>query len=96
MNSCHVQGRRKADAAGFAYANIIEATQNVEGLTYRPRTAETRQVYELILEAVHSAIGDQAQHIVRSAADNVLEGLKTNSLKDFDKKKEIEETVLST
>ncbi|KIM35850.1 hypothetical protein M413DRAFT_449581 [Hebeloma cylindrosporum] len=87
--------KRKAEAAGFGYADIIEATQDVEGLTYRPRTAETRQVYELILAAVHSAIGDQAQDIVRSAADTVLEVLKTDSLKDFDKKKEIE-TVLGT
>jgi len=87
--------KRKAEATGFGYADIIEATQDVEGLTYRPRTAETRQVYELILAAVHSAIGDQAQDIVRSAADTVLEVLKTDSLKDFDKKKEIE-TVLGT
>jgi len=87
--------KRKAEAAGFGYADIIEATQDVEGLTYRPRTAETRQVYELILAAVHSSIGDQAQDIVRSAADTVLEVLKTDSLKDFDKKKEIE-TVLGT
>ena len=68
-------------------------TQDVEGLTYRPRTAETRQVYELILAAVHSSIGDQTQDIVRSAANTVLEVLKTASLKDFDKKKDIE-TVL--
>jgi pre-mRNA-splicing helicase BRR2 len=87
--------KRKAEAAGFGYADIIEATQDVEGLTYRPRTAETRQVYELILAAVHSSIGDQAQDIVRSAADTVLEVLKTDTLKDFDKKKEIE-TVLGT
>jgi pre-mRNA-splicing helicase BRR2 len=50
-------------------------------------------VYELILGAVHSSIGDQAQDIVRSTADTVFEVLKTDSLKDLDKKKEIE-TVL--
>ena len=36
--------KRKAEAAGFGYTDIIEATQDVEGLTYRPRTAETREV----------------------------------------------------
>lgn len=82
--------KRRAELSSFGYADIIEATQDVEGLTYRPRTAETRQVYELILAAVHSSLGDQAQDIVRSAADTVLEVLKTDSLKDFDKKKEIE------
>ncbi|KAJ3514868.1 hypothetical protein NLJ89_g2119 [Agrocybe chaxingu] len=85
--------KRKADFAGFGYADIIEATQDVEGLTYRPRTAETREVYELILSAVHTALGDQAQDIVRSAADTVLETLKTEGMKDFDKKKEVEEVT---
>ena len=40
--------RRAAEASGFGYTDILEATQDVEGLTYRPRTAETREVYELI------------------------------------------------
>lgn len=85
--------RKRAEAAGFGYADIIEATQDVEGLTYRPRTAETREVYELVLSAVHRAVGDQAQDVVRSAADAVLETLKNDDMKDFDKKKEIEEVL---
>jgi pre-mRNA-splicing helicase BRR2 len=84
------QQKRRTENAGFGYTDIIEATQDVEGLTYRPRTAETREVYELILSAVHTALGDQAQDIVRSAADAVLEILKTDTLKDFDKKREVE------
>lgn len=85
--------RKAAEAAGFGFTDIIEATQDVEGLTYRPRTAETREVYELILATVHQTLGDQAMDIVRSAADTVLETLKNESLKDFDKKKEIEEIL---
>src|SRR5258708_26376844 len=85
--------KRKADFSGFGYADIIEATQDVEGLTYRPRTAETRDVYELILSTVHLALGDQAQDVVRSAADTVLETLKNENMKDFDKKKEVEEVL---
>ncbi|GLB39382.1 putative sec63-domain-containing protein [Lyophyllum shimeji] len=84
--------KRKAEL-GFGYTDIIEATQDVEGLTYRPRTAETREVYELILSSVHTALGDQAQDIVRSAADTVLETLKNENMKDFDKKREIEEVL---
>lgn len=87
--------RKAADTVGFGYTDIIEATQDVEGLTYRPRTAETREVYELILSTVHQALGDQAQDIVRSAADAVLESLKNENLKDFDKKKEVEEILSS-
>ena len=85
--------KRKTETAGFGYTDIIEATQDVEGLTYRPRTTETRETYELILSSVHQALGDQAQDIVRSAADTVLESLKNESMKDFDKKKEIEEVL---
>lgn len=85
--------KRKAETTGFGYTDIIGATEGVEGLTYRPRTAETREVYELILSSVHTALGDQAQDIVRSAADMVLESLKNESMKDFDKKKEIEEVL---
>ncbi|KIP11835.1 hypothetical protein PHLGIDRAFT_124513 [Phlebiopsis gigantea 11061_1 CR5-6] len=85
--------RRAAETSGFGYTDIIEATQDVEGLTYRPRTAETREVYELILSSVHQALGDQAQDVVRSAADAVLEGLKNENLKDFDKKKEVEDVL---
>ncbi|KAF7771727.1 hypothetical protein Agabi119p4_6038 [Agaricus bisporus var. burnettii] len=85
--------RRKAEGAGFGPADIIESTQGVEGLTYRPRTLETREVYELMLSSVHTALGDQAQDIVRSAADAVLESLKSDALKDFDKKREIEDVL---
>lgn len=84
--------RREAEA-GFGYTDIIEATQDVEGLTYRPRTAETREVYEMILSSVHRALGDQAQDVIRSAADTVLEALKNDNIKDYDKKKEVEEVV---
>ncbi|KDQ53780.1 hypothetical protein JAAARDRAFT_136540 [Jaapia argillacea MUCL 33604] len=85
--------RRQEAAAGYGYSDIIEATQDQEGLTYRPRTAETREVYELILSSVHQALGDQSQDVVRSAADTVLETLKNENMKDFDKKKEVEEVV---
>jgi pre-mRNA-splicing helicase BRR2 len=85
--------KRTAAATGFGYADILEATQDVEGIRYQPRTAETRTVYELMLGMVHRALGDQAQDVVRSAADTILETLKTEGLKDFDKKKEVEEIL---
>lgn len=89
------QRRRPETSAYGNHSNIIEATQDTEDLVYRPRTAETREVYELILSTVHRALGDQAQDIVRSAADTVLETLKDESMKDFDKKRDVED-VLAT
>ena len=84
---------KRRTETGFGFADIIEATQDVEGLTYRPRTAETREVYEFMLSAVHQTLGDQAQDIIRSATDTVLESLKNENMKDFDKKKEIEDIL---
>lgn len=66
----------------------------VEGLDYRPRTAETRSVYELILSQVHSLLGDTPPAMVRSAADMILGYLKDDQLRDLDRKREIE-TLLS-
>ncbi|KAL1719126.1 Sec63 Brl domain-containing protein [Schizophyllum commune] len=85
--------KRKAESSRFMAADIIEATQDLEDLTYRPRTAETREIYSLMLAAVNSALGDEAPDVVRSATDVVLEVLKNEAVKDFDKKKEIEEVV---
>lgn len=82
--------KRSASNKGYGYSNILEATQDMEGLDYRPRTAETTQVYELILSVVHSILGDTPQDTIRSAADVALGVLKDESLKDFDKKREIE------
>lgn len=84
--------KRRAEL-GFGYTDIIEATEDLEGLTYRPKTAETKEVYELVLSSVHQSLGDQAQDVVRSAADTVLETLKNENMKDFDKKKEVEDIL---
>ncbi|KAF8808479.1 Sec63-domain-containing protein [Phlegmacium glaucopus] len=54
------------------------------GLTYRPRTLETLQAYQIILSSVHTLLGDQAQDIVRSAADEVLETLKKETVNHDD------------
>lgn len=85
--------RRKAPqvtSATSQYNDILAATEDLEGLTYRPKTSETREVYELLLGQVHQSLGDQAQDVIRSATDTVLEILKSEDLKEFDKKKEIE------
>lgn len=68
----------------------MDSLVTVEGLDYRPRTSETRAVYELILASVHSLLGDTPPAMVRSAADMILSYLKDDQLKDLDKKREVE------
>ncbi|KAI8977390.1 Sec63 Brl domain-containing protein [Mycotypha africana] len=89
--------RRKKEENAFnrayGYSSVLSATEDWEGLNYRPRTKETREAYEHILAFVYEHLGDQARDVIRSAADDVLETLKTDTLKDFDKKKEIESVI---
>ncbi|PCH39214.1 hypothetical protein WOLCODRAFT_158760 [Wolfiporia cocos MD-104 SS10] len=74
------QPKRRVEATGFGSLDIIDATQDVEGLTHRPRTAGTHE--------------DQAHDVIHSAADTILETLKNENMKDFDKK-EIEEVKIT-
>ncbi|KAJ5157620.1 uncharacterized protein N7482_008720 [Penicillium canariense] len=68
----------------------------VEGLKYRPRTPATRATYDLILTITGTNLGDVPHEVVRSAADAVLELLKDEDMKDFDKKKEIDDLLGSS
>jgi pre-mRNA-splicing helicase BRR2 len=68
----------------------------VEGLKYRPRTQATQETYSLISMIVARNLGDVPNTVIRSAADAVLEYLKDEEMKDFDKKKEIDDILGST
>ncbi|PCH37367.1 hypothetical protein WOLCODRAFT_158093 [Wolfiporia cocos MD-104 SS10] len=72
------QPKRRVEATGFGSLDIIDATQDVEGLTHHPRTAGTHEVHD----------------VIHSAADTILETLKNENMKDFDKK-EIEEVKIT-
>lgn len=72
------------------FANVLQASAELDGLHYIPRTDETRGVYELILAMVQSALGDQTTEVVRSATDTAIEILKDDNMRDLDKKREIE------
>lgn len=84
--------RRHAEQSRDAnrYSNILEAAEDQGELTYRPRTSETREAYELLLGSVHKVLGDQTEATVRSATDVVLQYLKSEDLKEFDRKKEVQ------
>jgi pre-mRNA-splicing helicase BRR2 len=85
-----IRRAQERSTARFGAADVLESVALTEGLRYRPRTTETREVYELMLGLVHHNLGDQTQEVVRSATDAVLEGLKRDDLKEFDKRKEVE------
>lgn len=89
----NIRRQQEKTNARFGTADVLEAVAELEGLRYRPRTAETREVYDLMLGLVHQTLGDQTQEVVRSATDAVLESLKNEDLKEFDKRKEAESVL---
>jgi pre-mRNA-splicing helicase BRR2 len=66
------------------------SAKNYVGLFYRPSTRETKQTYELLLSFIQGFLGDVPRDVLYNAADEVLAYLKDESLRDKDKKKEIE------
>ncbi|KAF7506948.1 hypothetical protein GJ744_011079 [Endocarpon pusillum] len=86
--------RKRGEPAQMRGAGILSAGEAlIEGIKYRPRTPATRATYDLLLTLTANALGDVPHEVVRSATDAVLETLKNESLKDFDKKKEIDDLV---
>lgn len=61
-----------------------------EDVIYRPRQKETRQVYNQILNIVQSNFSDVPLDTLKAAVDEVLAILKTDNMKDVDRKNEIE------
>ncbi|KAJ4295696.1 Pre-mRNA-splicing helicase BRR2 [Collariella sp. IMI 366227] len=86
-----VKSKGKAEARGGGILSGTDAL--IEGIRYRPRTQPTRDAFNLILTIVSGHLGDAPHDVVRSATDAVLEYLKDDDLKDFDKKKEIDDIL---
>lgn len=88
------QRKRKRSEPSTSRGGVL-STGNalIEGLKYRPRTPATRATYDLLLTVTANALGDVPQEVVMSAADAILEFLKDESLKDADKKKEIDDLI---
>lgn len=73
---------------------LSQQDMNIEGLRYRPRTAATKEVYDLIsTEVARKMGGDYGLAVTASATDSILEYLKDDSMKDLDKKKEIDDIL---
>jgi pre-mRNA-splicing helicase BRR2 len=88
------QRKRKGESSQLRGTAVLGTAELfVEGIQYRPRTQATRATFDLIMTLVAGNLGDVPHEVVRSAADAVLEYLKDDDLKDFDKKKEIDDIL---
>lgn len=73
--------------------SFVSATEELDAVSYRPRTRETRSAYEELLSFVQVSLGDQPHDILRGAAEEVLFLLKDDSLRDPDRIREIEKII---
>ena len=87
------KGKESAARAGGILSSADAA---IEGILYRPRTQPTRDAFNFILSIMAWHLGDVPHDMVRSAADAALQYLKDDDLKDFDKKKEIDDILGET
>lgn len=84
--------KRKRDTAQ-TQMNTSSIDYDVADLRYRPRTQSTRETYELLFTAIRRKLGDVPGAYAVSAVDAILETLKDGEMKDFDKKREIEDLI---
>ncbi|KAK6736456.1 hypothetical protein RB195_019253 [Necator americanus] len=83
--------KKKADEEDFRIMSKSVIGDNTELMgSYKPRTQETKQTYEVILAFIQEAIGDQPRDILCGAADEVLAVLKSEKIREKEKKKEVE------
>jgi pre-mRNA-splicing helicase BRR2 len=85
-----IQKRAKLD---ILRGETVLSTDVTEVSIYRPRTKQTRNIYEQILNALQVPLGDQTPDVLRGAADEVLAAIKTDGILDSERKKNCEEVV---
>ncbi|ORX68028.1 Sec63-domain-containing protein [Linderina pennispora] len=84
---------QRALRTNYGYTNILAATEDIEGVAYRPRSRETRRVWEMILAQARKYLGDQAPEVLMSATDEALAVLKNDNVREREKKKQTEFSV---
>ena len=88
--------RSKRDESQKGHEKLRGVTILTDGLdemleiVYKPSTRETRQTYEVLLNSISDALGDQPRDIIRGAADEVIAVLKNEKLRDKERRKEVE------
>ncbi|KAI6193789.1 hypothetical protein M3Y96_01056000 [Aphelenchoides besseyi] len=60
---------------------------------YKPRTQETKNTFGLLLSYVQESLGDVTQDILVSATEEVLKVLKADSIRENDKRGEVEALI---
>ena len=86
---------KKKSVEKFGHSSIISATQDYLGNVYAPQSKETKLAFEMLLAVIERILGDIPSDVVRSAVDGTLEILKKDTVKDLDKKEQVQELLSS-
>merc|ERR1719320_477467 len=77
-----VQKKAKMD---IQRGETVLSTDVTEMQIYRPRTQQTKSVYEQLLNRLQVPLGDRAPDVLRGAADEVLAAIKTDGVLDSER-----------
>uniref|UniRef100_A0A8C4R7D0 Pre-mRNA-splicing helicase BRR2-like plug domain-containing protein n=1 Tax=Eptatretus burgeri TaxID=7764 RepID=A0A8C4R7D0_EPTBU len=69
---------------------LSEGVEDMVGINYKPRTRDTRETYEVLLSFIQAALGDQPRDILCGAADEVLSVLKSDRLRDAERRRDVQ------
>ncbi|KAF5753328.1 putative RNA helicase [Helianthus annuus] len=90
LSSSEAANNRQSKRRRLQEESVLTSTE--EGV-YQPKTKETRAAYEAMLSVIQQQLGGQPLNIVSGAADEILAVLKNDTLKNPDKKKDIEKLL---
>ncbi|XP_076912670.1 DExH-box ATP-dependent RNA helicase DExH12-like [Bidens hawaiensis] len=90
LPSSEAANNRQSKRRRLQEESVLTSTE--EGV-YQPKTKETRAAYEAMLSVIQQQLGGQPLNIVSGAADEILAVLKNDTLKNPDKKKDIEKLL---
>uniref|UniRef100_A0A914ZDG7 U5 small nuclear ribonucleoprotein 200 kDa helicase n=1 Tax=Panagrolaimus superbus TaxID=310955 RepID=A0A914ZDG7_9BILA len=80
------------DEIKVASSVLVSGDAELAGL-YKPRTQETRQTFEVLLDFMLDALGDNPREILHGAVDECLKILKNDSYREKEKRREIEKLI---
>lgn len=68
---------------------LSDTSATMAGL-YRPKTAETKHTFEVMLSFIQEILDTSEREVLHGAVDEVLRVLKSEKVRETDKKKEVE------
>ena len=83
----------KYDFSKMKKLTVLSDESDLININYRPKTQETKQIYEKLLFFVLSCLGDQPRDVLCGSVDEILETLKNQNLNDKEKRRTTQDLI---